>query len=227
MNRWLVIVVHASVVSLCASPASAVLVDWLNVSAVNGQTVSHPIFGNVRVTWVLNSGSTLVTTLDNGGGSLGPDTWSDSHRLNFIDNSTAFTATARFSFLDAPINPSDIYLNVIGLGRRGTDFSSLSVDQNVTFLGGWLTANGPSTQIAGTESHTWDASSSSGLNTNGELHTLTGAGPINSLEFDIAGIIGDGFGMNIGAVAIPEPSSLLCLGVLGIVTIGIRRIHKH
>ena len=211
---------------LLASPVFA-NVSWLDLDFTNGQIVADPVFGNVQVSWTV-SGSTMVSGWNNGGGSVGPFSWASSERINFVDDLSNFSATASFTFLDGPVNPSEIYLNVVGLGHRSTEseFTSITLDKNVTFLGEWLTFDGPSNQSAIAATHTWDAAGLPGLNTNGEFHRLASGPAINSLNFAISGIDGDGFGMNIGSSTIPEPSSsLLATFLLGLIAVRQRQLN--
>jgi len=224
-----------------AASAANYTINWLDMSPTpfgssvpNNSVFNLPGVGNVTVTYSLPS--TFVDDrgqnafLQNGNVTGGPDTYSwAAHETfgatSFEPNPPFVTTQWRITYSFANTVPANtLYVGVMGLGRTdsfGGGMTTATVNQNGTFLGDWAGAgNYGATQFTGgvgTFSMNNSVSGNGGIDPwwNTALGVVQIQDAVSSLTVIFDQLPGDGAGVNIGSV-VPEPTSLLLLGVAGV-----------
>ena len=234
-------------VLVCGSTASAVNfpLQWMNqapvafgnpipsgsvfaLPGVGAVTVTHNVptqFTQARTTFAGNQNGTIVN---------GPNTytWGPHEEFGAVNNTPSnpivpvpWTITYTFTGLQPG---GSIYLGVSGLGRTtsfGGGASTVTVNQNGTYLGEWQPGGFGSNQFTGgvgtfslQNSVTGPGGSNPWWNTQLALVRIDDS--ISSLTVNVSHIAGDGLGMNIASV-VPAPGAASVLTLAGIA--GLRR----
>jgi len=218
--------------TLVATSASAVTINWLNQaptpfgsSVPNGSVFNLPVVGNVTVTYSMPS-----TFVDSRGqdpltqnGNIPGYSWAAHEQFGATSYASQPPTTTQWRItytFTGTIAANTLYVGIAGLGRtlnNGDQWTTATVNQNGLFLGEW-TAGGTygANQFVGgpgTFSLYNSVTNFGGANPwwNSALAVVQILDPVSSLTVIFDQLPGDGAGVNIGVV--PEPATLLLLGI--------------
>lgn len=243
--------IMSSTALLLAATGSAhgvvVNLNWLNMaptpfgsSVPNGSVFNLPGAGAVTVTYSIPPGFVdnrgTNATMQNGNVVSGPNTyqWGAHETFGATYFGPGGVVTAPWSITYTFTNPQPagaIYLGVLGLGRTssfGGGATTVTVNQNGTFLGDWSGGNNyGATQFTGGVGTFQMQNSVSGPGGqdpwwNTQLGIVQINDPINSLTVNFSHLSGDGVGLNIAAV-LPAPGACALLGGAALVATRRRR----
>ena len=242
----------AGAVAVSSAAAATIPITWLDMSPVpmgggvpNNSNYFLPGVGNVNITYninnfIFNHSRDTLPFFQNGNLPVGPDNYLwDAHEYfgatNLNNPNTGLPQTGdawSITYTFPGTVPADrIYLGIAGLGRTlnsGGLESSVSVQQNGTFLGDWISGNnwGATDFIPGAGTFTM-RNSQTGFGGadpwwNTELGVVQINDAISSLTVDFWQLPGDGLILNIG-YAVPAPGAAALLGLGGLVAMRRRR----
>lgn len=196
----------ASSMFIGASTVTAGVIEWIDVSAVpetSDLVINDSVLGMIRIT--TNRPAQAIFSAS--AGSLGDLNWADFNYINYDASSFGTSApligTVTFEFLNGPIDTSltPIYFTSIGL----TEFFSYTINNDPVYLGdiAILEGTGTHTPLGGG----WVRIDGAGFGHNPDLFRFNESF-VASISVDIVKVFGDHVGFTIGAVAVPEPSSI-------------------
>jgi hypothetical protein len=238
---FLFVVVLVSAGSVCAATYP---VNWLDLSSASlgsgnpfpfNTVYPLPGYGDVQISCTASSDFNWYRnwSSDDQNGTVGNtiDTyhWTYKDNLAVVNYGSDQTYTLTYNFLNGPIPGGKLVLGVLGLGRLDYrspgSITSVTVSQNGTWFGDWdLGPTASSTDFTGgtgsftMTNATWETSSNWNddyriyFNTDDSIVRIDDA--VSSLTLTIHQITYDGIGVHIGII--PEPSTLVLLGVAAI-----------